>query len=455
MKVTSSLIKQICLKTKHIDDHDGTGYDQVTIDSRVSLENGLFVPIVGERFDGHDFLEDAIKNGASATLWQEGHPLPDDLPSHVHIYFVKDTLQALQQLAELYVQDIKPIVVGVTGSNGKTTTKDIIESVVSKSYQTHKTEGNFNNHIGLPLTILDMPRETELLILEMGMSGFGEISFLSKLAKPNYAVVTNIGESHIEQLGSREGIAKAKMEIVDGLNSGGKVIVDGDEPLLTPYLTPKTVCCGYGERNDVRITSVNGNEKGYVFKLANETSSFMVPLLGKHNVKNTTFAIALARDLAIDDQTIQAGLEELAITTMRLQTLKGKRNALIVNDAYNASPTSMIAAVETIKSLNNYMNKVVVLGDMYELGNDEEDLHRSVAASISDPITAVITIGDRGQWIADELRKENSHTMDINSYQTKEEAIPMIESLLDENTVILFKASRGLQLETIIEKVTS
>ena len=205
---------------------------EIMTDSRERVDNGLFIPIIGERFDAHQFIEQAIENGAVAALWDRKKEIPSTIPESFVFFFVDDTAQALQQLAKKYRQDVNPIVIGITGSNGKTTTKDLVSSVLATKYRTHRTVGNFNNEIGMPLTILQMKDDTEVLVVEMGMSDFGEIDRLTNIAQPDYAIITNIGESHIEHLGSREGIAKAKLEITNGLKRDGKLLIDGDEKLL-------------------------------------------------------------------------------------------------------------------------------------------------------------------------------------------------------------------------------
>ncbi|WP_096199257.1 UDP-N-acetylmuramoyl-tripeptide--D-alanyl-D-alanine ligase [Bacillus sp. FJAT-45350] len=450
--ISSKLIRNLFLSSSSTEETT-TLYSQVFIDSRVHTNNGLFVPIVGERFDGHDFIKSAIDNGAVGALWGKEHKVPNDLPASFQLYFVDDTLTALQQLAKAYVKEVNPVVIGITGSNGKTSTKDIVESVLATKYSTHKTKGNYNNHIGLPLTILSMGQQCEVLILEMGMNHFGEISLLSKIAEPDYAIVTNIGESHIEHLGSREGIAKAKMEIVDGLKEGGKVYLDGDEPLLHSYHTNYAVCCGYEATNDVVITSYSGDENGFEFQLNNKTS-YNLPLLGKHNVKNASYVIALAEELKLDEKLIKKGLSKVQLTNMRLERRKGYNDSLLINDAYNASPTSMVAAIESIKELHDYSKRILVLGDMYELGQDEEKLHRSIAKVIHEPITHLITVGDKGNWIGDELQKQTVNTMVVHSIITKEEVSKYIKPLLNSTTVVLFKASRGVKLETVVDELT-
>ncbi len=452
MKITAKLIKTISSSVRSFDEQQE--FTNVFIDSREKTDDGLFIPIIGERFDGHDFLISAINNGAKAAFWQQDHQVPEEVPQNFPLFFVEDSQVALHHLASLYLGVVKPIVIGITGSNGKTSTKDIVESVLSTTYKTHKTKGNFNNHIGLPLTVLSMATDCELLILEMGMSNYGEISLLSKIAKPNYAIVTNIGESHIEQLGSREGIAKAKMEIVDGLVTQGKVLIDGDEPLLSNYYSNRTIRCGYGINNDVVISSYQANENGFTFHLNNKSLTYFIPLIGKHNVKNATYAIALAKELKIDETLILKGLQTINLTGMRLEKMKGMNNSVIINDAYNASPTSMKAAIESLIELNGYSKKILVLGDMYELGSDEEALHRSVAHVIRYPITHVFTIGEKGKWIIDELQKQSRNTMVVKSFENKEDVVKVLHKELDEKSIILFKASRGMKLESVITEIT-
>lgn len=423
--------------------------DQIFIDSRKSAENGLFVPIAGERFDGHDFLGQAIDHGAIATLWQIDRPFPDDVPQGFPLFLVEDTIEGLQQMAKHDLRITAPRVIAVTGSNGKTTTKDMIDCVLRSKFLTHKTAGNFNNHIGLPLTILAMPENCEVLILEMGMNHFGEISVLSKLAEPDLAVITNIGESHIEFLGSREGIAKAKMEITDGLKAGGQMIYDGDEPLLSVLNQQTSVSCGFHEGNDIQITSVEETSDGVSFSLNGENLSYEIPVLGKHNVKNAVFAIAAARKLGVADDEIHEALRELKVTTMRFEQLPGKNNSLLINDAYNASPTSMQAAIEAVRGMQGYTRKVLVLGDMQELGDGQQAYHERAAAAIKPPITDVITIGALARWIADAVEGP----IQVYRFEEKEEAVLRIEELLTEDTVVLFKASRAIGFETIVEQL--
>src|SRR5699024_2755083 len=321
----------------------------------------------------------------------------------------EDTLKALQQLAKAYRTLVNPTVIGITGSNGKTTTKDLCHTVLRQSYRTHATVGNFNNHIGLPLTILQMPRNTDMLILEMGMNHFREIEQLTKIARPDYAVITNIGESHIEYLGSRKGIAQAKLEITLGLKQEGILIIDGDEPLLREQIQGvQVITCGYLDSNDITLKDVIIDIDKTIFKV-DPNASVSIPLAGGHHAKNASYVIALARKLNIDNQTIQEGLSKLSHSAMRFEQIHGKNDVLLINDAYNASITSIKAAIEVIKALDGFKEKVLVLGDVLELGAYAKEMHCSIADSIDDNITHVYTYGHNAEEITNILKKKEQH----------------------------------------------
>lgn len=436
-------------------DHKGIISDElfikeVTTDSRETTNQGLFIPLIGERFDGHYHIDQAIKHGAIAIIWGKEKRLPDHIPDDFPVFYVQDTLDALQEVAMVYREKINPIVVGITGSNGKTTTKDILASILSTTYKTHATKGNFNNHIGLPLTILAMPLETDVLVLEMGMNHFKEIERLSAIAKPDYAIITNIGESHIEYLGSRKGIATAKLEIMHGLKENGMLIIDGDEDLLSFIHEKKNVItCGFNETNMQVIKHVEISHNQTSFKLG-DTTYYFLPLLGKHNAQNASYAIALAKKLNITDQMINKGLQALELTSMRLEMLKGKAGVSIINDAYNASPTSMKAAINVVKQIDGFKEKVLILGDMFELGEQSDRLHESMATEIVSPITAVFTHGQAAKRISDSIDQKQS-TIISQHFDTKEQLEQALQKYIHSKTLLLFKASRGMKFETIIE----
>lgn len=435
--------------------HQGTIHDEainhVSIDSRKQLEQSLFVPIIGEQYDSHTFAEQALHNGAIAFLWDEGRPVPDEIPDHIPIFLVKDTVAALQKLAHSYREEISPTVIGITGSNGKTTTKDMVASVLKTTYKTHYTDGNFNNHIGLPLTILSMPRETEMLVLEMGMNDFKEISRLSFIAQPDIAIITNIGESHIEFLGTREGIATAKLEIIDGLTEGGLIIIDGDESLLHELQGQKNITtCGYVEDNDCVITDVKIAQDKTTFSLSNGVT-YTIPLLGKHHAQNASYAISLGKSLNIDTEKIKSGLLNLELTSMRFELIKGQNDVTVINDAYNASPSSMKAAIEVVKQMDGFKEKVLVLGDIFELGDHVDELHQSIGKIIERPITAVYTYGDKSQFISSAVKQPS--IIKCKHFDSKEKLLTELQPYLNKHSLLLFKASRGMFFEKLVEKV--
>ncbi|MFC4023242.1 UDP-N-acetylmuramoyl-tripeptide--D-alanyl-D-alanine ligase [Oceanobacillus longus] len=422
----------------------------VTTDSRSKDNNSLFIPIVGENFDAHVFIEQAIKNGAVAVLWDKSKKIPESVSPQFPVFLVDDTLKALQDLSAQYRNEINPIVIGITGSNGKTTTKDLTASVVKMSFRTHYTKGNFNNHIGLPLTILSMDRNTEVLILEMGMSNYGEIDLLSRISRPDYAIITNIGESHIEFLGSRQGIVKAKLEIVNGLKEAGVLVIDGDEPLLQDLqVNQKVVKNGFRKTNDNVLSNVLITPTGTEFNLS-DGLNYKVPLLGRHHAKNASFALTIGNHLKIDPEKSNLAFHELELTSMRFELIKGKNDASIINDAYNASPTSMKASIDVVKQMDGFPQKVLVLGDILELGNHSEALHRSIADTIESPITVLFTFGEQARLISEEVEKKGS-TIECMHFVSKEEMAKALHTYLTKDALLLFKASRGLKFETIIE----
>ena len=310
---------------------DGVIVSGASIDSRTIKAGDLFIPFRGELANGHKFVEGAIEKGAAASLWMKDEPNP---PTNIPLLFVEDPAVALQEMARAYRSKLTCTIIGITGSNGKTSTKDLVASVLSPYFNVRKTEGNFNNELGLPLTILSLDEETEYAVLEMGMSSFGEISFLSKLAKPDFVVITNIGEAHMQDLGSREGITKAKLEIIDGLNPKGKLFYDGDEPLLKS-LTEKhpnvhTVSFGYSEENDLSLNEIRTTDEGSTFTISGQLAGqFTIPVYGAHQVKNTLAAILIAIEANVSKENISEALKYAVLTDMRMQPVLANNGALI------------------------------------------------------------------------------------------------------------------------------
>ncbi|MDQ7236817.1 UDP-N-acetylmuramoyl-tripeptide--D-alanyl-D-alanine ligase [Bacillus pacificus] len=424
----------------------------VCIDSKNMKEGNVFVPIIRVK-DGHEYVKEAMDNGAVASLWKKSYGTP---PKGIPIIFVDDTLFALQQLAQFYRREINVKVIGITGSNGKTTVKDIIGSILSSTYKVHKTKGNFNSQIGLPLTILEMKRDTEFLILEMGMSEKGQIRNLSRIAQPDVAIITMIGQSHLETLGSREEIAKAKFEIVDGLNDDGLFLYNGDEPLLSRNNNMLGIeCKSFGEKdtNDLYPNSVQLDEYGVHFKLNDSTKvKYDVPLHGKHNILNAIVGIAVGEFYNVPIEKIQEALQQINITQMRFQFLTAKTGFTIINDAWNASPSSMKAAIETLQKLNAYEKKMIVIGDMLELGKNAKTYHREIGKMLNEEsIQYVFTYGELAEIVAEEASKKYAIGK-VRSFNNKAKIAEEVLKIITQNDVVLLKGSRGMALEEIVQK---
>jgi len=424
----------------------------VTIDSRNVKPNHLFVPLNGEHVNGHQFVEKAFLQGAAASFWQSDMPNP---PEGLPLIIVEDVEAALQQLAKAYLQQVNCKVVGITGSNGKTTTKDMTSALLSEKYKVCKTRGNYNNHLGLPLTLLSMDEDTDVAVLEMGMSSRGEIEFLSTLAQPDIAVITNIGESHLLDLGSRDEIANAKLEIIAGMANGGTLIYQGDEPLLLDRIEGKyphlrTLSFGRSEDSTLHATSIVQNQDTTSFKLAQNEDEYMIPVLGNHNVLNALAAILTARELQVSETAIKKGLKTIQLTNMRMEMVAGASGEKIINDAYNASPTSVKAAIELVEGMTGFENKHLVFGDMLELGPQEESFHLKIGELINPKeIKHLYTFGPLAEKIAEGARKQFS-SENVHSFQDKSNLILKLKELTGAGDLILVKASRGMKLEEVV-----
>jgi UDP-N-acetylmuramoyl-tripeptide--D-alanyl-D-alanine ligase len=431
----------------------------ISKDTRTLVAGNLYIPLIGDRFDGHDYVKEALEKGAAAALWQRDHANP---PSGYPLIIVDDALAALQQLAKAYLAQLRVKVVGITGSNGKTTTKDLIASVLSTSYKVHKTAGNLNGDIGLPLTILELSEDTEVVVLEMGMRGLGEIELLSKLAQPEIAVITNIGEAHLERLGTRDRIAQAKLEILSGLTHDGLFVFNGDEPLIEAYYAqaekPERVrACRFGleTTNDLYPEGVMLEAGGTHFTISGASDSYFIPLLGKHNVVNALAAIAVGRELGLHEQDIIRGLRSTQATGMRIEPVKGVTGLTILNDAYNASPTSVRASLELFHDMKGYARKIVVLGDMLELGPEEEQLHRSIGLLLEpDVVDYVFTYGKLSDYIADEAKKRFPANR-VKTFTDKAALTEEIASFAIPQDIVLVKGSRGMRLEDVVHALAA
>lgn len=421
----------------------------VSLDSREIEEGTLFIAIKGERFDGHDFIGKAFEDGAAAIVCER---IPYKVKGNVIL--VDNSLAAFGALARTHKELIKPLTIGITGSVGKTTTKQFISSVVSMKYKTHKTDGNFNNEIGMPVTMLKMPCDAEALVLEMGMSFKGEISRLTHIACPDIAVITNVGSSHIENFGSREGIRDAKMEIAEGLAEGGKLILCGDEPLLagvegTIYVSMEN------EASDYRACNIREFEGYYLFDISTPegvVSDLRINVLGIHNVYNAVLAYTVGKLAGISDDDIRAGLLNFENAAMR-QNIYTNDGYTVIEDCYNASPESMAAALKVLKAKSKGNRSVAVLGDMLELGEFAPDLHNTVGTKVKENgIDMLFTFGAMAQNIAKGAVEAGMDEANVFSFADAEDAEGFAQLLKDhirQDDTLLFKASRGIKLERI------
>lgn len=436
-------------------ENQGVSISNISFDSRNLSEGSLFVPLIAER-NGHEYIDSAIQNGASAAFWSEDI---EKAPKNFPIIQVKDTLQALQQFAKWYLKKVNPKVVGITGSNGKTTTKDMTDAVLSAKYKTHKTVGNFNNHIGLPYTILEMPADTEAIILEMGMSQADEIRVLSILAEPNVAVITMIGESHIEFFGSRNGIADAKMEIIDGLKPDGVLIYPGEEPLLVERTAglPKESIRTFGRTDKEKLYAtdieVKSRSTSFSINLKPELT-ITLPIPGEYNVQNALAAILVGIEFGISIEASAEKLEQFQLTKNRLEWIEGFNGAQLLNDAYNASPSSMKAVLNYFSSIETTGAKIVVLGDILELGQLSEELHRSVAASIdANSIDHLVLYGEKMGIVYEEVKDSFNPEKIRHFLNDKKPMVDYLRKTIQSKDVVLLKSSLGTNILEVVEKL--
>ena len=406
----------------------------VVMDSRKVIKGSLFFAIN----NGNSYVKDVLDKGASLVI-ADNTDIKDE-----RVIKVTDTIATMQDLATKYRKKLDIQVVGITGSNGKTTTKDIVYSLLSTKAKTLKTEGNYNNHIGLPYTLLNVTDEEKFVVLEMGMSSLGEIKRLGEISGPNYAIITNIGDSHIEFLKTRDNVFKAKTELLEFVDKEN-TFVCGDDEYLGKLDVNKV---GFNENNTYKIESYKFSNKDSKFIL--DGKEYEMPLLGKHNISNTAIAIELAKKIGLTDEEIENGLKEIKISNMRFQEIKIGED-IYINDAYNASPMSMKAAIDTLNEIYNDKYKVAILGDMLELGDNEIDYHIDVLNYLLDKkIKLIYLYGERMKKAYNMFMKSKSEEYRFWYYPTKEGIVESLKNIKMEK-VILLKASRGTALEDIIK----
>jgi len=440
------------IESESIADVEITG---VCFDSRKAKSGDLFFPLQGER-DGHEFINSAIEHGISATIWQGDHDIPNDKIPYV---VVKNVSSAFETLAKYYLSKVNPQVVAVTGSNGKTTTKDMIAGILSTSNNVAKTPKNFNNEIGVPFTILNMPTNTEVLVVEMGMDRPGQIDHLSSIANPDISVITMIGEAHIEFFGTRDKIADAKMEITDHLQEDGSFIFNGDEPLLlerAKNVEQDQLSFGNNDSNDLYAMDIKSRKTTTSFKTNLWPDlEFEIPMMGEYNVNNALAAILVGQISHIKPEAMQKALRELFVTENRTEWIKAKNGADILSDVYNSNPTAAIDVLNSLKGIKTDGRKMIVLGDMLELGDASKQLHESLAEHINAADFAkVYLVGDYMKFLRDKL-SDKYDSQDLVWY-SKDQLTELTNDLKQEltpNDTVLLKASHGIHLENVLHEL--
>ena len=430
--------------------------DRVETDSRTIHPGALFIPLIGEQFDGHAYIASALENGAAACFTQRERE--SYLPGKCYIK-VRDTQRALRELAVYYRKKFNIPVVAVTGSVGKTTTKDMVAAVLGERYKVLKTEGNLNTDIGTCRTLFRLDRGCEIAVLEMGMNHPGEIEVMSAIAEPDVCLITNIGDSHIEHLGSRENILKAKCEIFNHARSGCLAVLNGDDSLLRTLegkLPGPVLWCGGHPGLDYTADHLESNGSTAIscqVKTPHSTCEVEIPALGSHMIYPTLMAAAVAEHFGLTAEEFKRGVLHFAPTKMRMNILRRQCDITILNDTYNANPQSMRAAVEVLSKSGGAV-KVAVLGDMFELGALAPTLHAGVGAYLGGAgIDCLVAVGTLARHIYDAAVEAG--IPEAHYCATKEEALPVLAQAVKPHATILVKASRGMAFEDLVEYLKS
>ncbi len=425
-----------------------TDVTNIQYDSRAVRDGSLFVPIKGAKVDAHKFIEECLSKGASAVLTEYDAPAGACKP----YIKVDNTLTALQALAAWYRKQFSLKLIGVTGSVGKTSTKEMIAAALSRGLDVMKTQGNKNSQIGMPMTMFDLEDHHEAAVIEMGMSYFGEMERLCAVAQPDMAVITNIGTAHIENLGSRENIMSEKLKITNGFSDGGILFLNGDDELLSTLhgkLDFSTVTFGFGSGCDYRAENIRVSGMNTIFTLIApyETEEVEIPALGEHNVKNALAAYAVARACGLAPKVIKEGLLTYRNAPMRQQIHTFDKFTLI-DDSYNASPDAMRVSLDVLKSIDA-TRRIAVLANMLELGDFAESEHFSVGRHLGEiGIDCVICIGDLARHIAEGAREANPNVV-AKCFGSNSDAAEYLKTQMIDGCAILVKGSRSMHTEEI------
>ncbi len=425
---------------------------RISTDSRTLQRGDFFVPIRGENFDGHKFVEQAAERGASGAFVEKNWS--GSTPKNFALLRVPDTLVAYQQVAAGYRKSLRLRVIAITGSNGKTSTKDFVAAALGRRFGVTKTEGNFNNHVGLPRTILESNSEHEIAVWELGMNHPGEIAVLAKIAAPDAAIITNIGLAHIEFMGSREAIAAEKGALAEAVGHDGTVILNADDPFsegIARRTSAKTIFAGINQ-GSVRAEDITQTASGSEFTILEgaHRCRAQLPVPGMHMVQNAILAVAAGRAFGVSLEDCAAGLASTPLTKARLQ-LREIRGIQFLDDSYNANPESMKAALRTLMELDAEGQRIAVLGQMSELGSESERGHAEVGETAADlRIDHLVTVGKLGATIGQAARSAGlEKTTSVNS---PAEAAELLGQLASAGDLVLVKGSRSARMERVLEE---
>lgn len=424
----------------------------IVIDSRLAKKDTAFVAIVGENNDAHKYIGSAYELGCRVFIVNEGKSI--DIKEDMNIIEVKDTSKALGDVGHYYKSKFDIPFIGITGSVGKTTTRDMVYATISSEKVTLKNEKNFNNHFGVPLTLFNLNRDYECAVIEMGMSGFGEIEYLANMVNPKIAVISNIGLSHVENLGSQEGIFKAKMEITTGFGKDNTLIVNGDDKFLSTLRDLekdyKLVTFGFEKYNDIYCVSYDMKEDSIEFEcsIMGNIEKIYIPTVGKHNIYNAMAAIAVGIEEGISIDGIKRGLSNFKATGMR-QDIRKIGEYTVINDTYNASPDSMEASLSILGRYEG--RRIAVLGDMLEMGELAEFGHRRVGKACISNSDVIITVGENSKFINKEAEENGFDLNNSFNFKKLEDAKEFLGKFIKSGDTMLFKASRGMKFEKFVE----
>lgn len=452
MKLTLQEIARVVGAQNDVSSYEDLAIANVEFDSRKIAPGDLFLPLKGER-DGHDFIAMAFEKGAVATFSQKAVTQGPYL-------LVEDTLSAFQTLARYYLEKMAVDVIAVTGSNGKTTTKDMIHDVLATTYKTYKTQGNYNNEIGLPYTVLHMPDDTEKLVLEMGQDHMGDIDLLSQIARPKIGVLTLIGEAHLEFFGSRDKIAQGKMQITSGMPVGATLIAPAD-PIINAFLPDNQKVIRFGADEDIYLSELVETKDSLSFKVNFMAEELTLPVTGKYNATNAMLAAYVGQLEGVSESAIKQALAHLVLTKNRTQWLKASNGADILSDVYNANPTAMKLILETFLSIpaNPGGRKLAVLADMKELGDQSVQMHTNMIMSINpEQLDYLICYGEDIQDLA-QLASQMfpiGHVYYFKKTASQDQFEPMlkqIKELLKPEDQILLKGSNSMNLAKVADQL--